>query len=234
LTIDAWLESIRLFLDNQACDSWASEFLRCMHLLGVADARPCTNVAQVLALDITEESVRRAGEEGVRDWWRHAGGDHPDPRTAPGEDVWCSTYRQWVQGGAETPTPHLKSFLSFKDKRTLVRLRVSSYPLRVCTGRNEGSGAANATADGRLGTRRIPRDQRTCRVCDNTRVIEDLKHFLLECPHYGYIRRRHSTVFENRITPAAVLGQPDQVKLAQAVRDMLYARGVKLGIPWRP
>jgi hypothetical protein len=233
LTIDAWLESIGLFLDNPVGDSWASEFLRCMHMLGVADARQCTSVTQVLALDITEESVRRAGEEGVRDWWQHAGGDHPDPRTVPGHDVWYSTYRQWVQGGAETPTPHLKSFLEYyKDKRTLARLRVSSFPLRVCTGRNEGSGEVNE--DGSRGTRRIPRDQRTCKVCGNTHAVEDLKHFLLECPHYAQIRSRWSNVFGNHTTPSAVLGQANQAKLARAVCDMLYERGRKLGIPWRP
>ena len=230
LTVDAFSESVRLFVEDPACGCWAAEFLRCMRMLGVADATPCTSVAEVLALDITEESVRSAGVAAVNGWWVNAGCEWVNPRTASGDRVWASTYRRWVQGAPDAVTPHLKAFLTYKDRRTLMRLRVGSYPLRVCTGRNEGSGAANATGDGRPGTRCIPRTQRTCKVCG---TVEDLKHFLLECPAYAAVKGEWAAVFEGRNSTAMVFMQ-DQPRLCRALRAMLQHRAEVLGLPWQP
>lgn len=114
-----------------------------------------------------------------------------------------------------------------------MRLRVCSHPLRVCTGRNEGSGAANATTDGRLGTRRIDRRLRTCRVCGSN-TVEDLKHLLVECPAYAAVKSEWPHVFEGRTSSAAMFGQQGQAELARALIAMLYHRADVLGIPWRP
>ena len=198
-----------------------------MHALGViVDPRACTSVAEVLGLALTEQSVVARGAALVESWWQQHGASHADPRTASEGDVCCSTYRQWVQGGAVPPkgAPHLKSHLLPLQRLALVRLRVGSYPLRIATGRNEGDGSANALPGRALGTRRIHRSLRTCRVCGVAGAVEDMQHFLLECPFYARVRQSWGAAFGQQATTASVLGQRDQCKLAATISQMLQQR----------
>jgi len=232
LTVAAFAESVQAFLDDPSQGGWAADFLRCMQWLGVVDdPSACTTLRQVLDLNITELAVKSAGEALTASWWAQHGALHADPRTAASEHVWHSTYCQWVLGAPQPgPAPHMKSFLSYKAKLALVRLRVGGYPLRIATGRNEGSGAANAQDGRALGPRGIPRAARICRLCQ-AGCVEDLQHFLVECPGYAATRQRWHCVFAGRGSTASVLNQDGQHRVAAAVCDMLSLRSdLLLGI----
>jgi hypothetical protein len=225
ISVKAFEQSIKLFLADPLGGSWAAEFLCCMHHLGVADPYGCLTVRDVLDLSITEQRVVDACNALIESWWLKAGAEHVDPRSASSDAVYCSTYRQWVRGPeAVRSAPHLKSFLTFRLKQSLIRFRVGGFPLRIATGRNEGSGRANASGGRQLGPRGIPRGSRTCHVCKSTEAVEDIKHFLLECPVYQSLRSKWSCVFEGHSDPASLLGQNDQYKLAAALHDLLQLR----------
>ncbi len=85
----------------------------------------------------------------------------------------------------------------------LLQLRLSSYPLRIATGKNEGSGVRNAAPGQgqRLGPRGIPREERTCSVCSRG-LVEDLQHFLVDCTGYTAEKARFPSLF----TPARRTG----------------------------
>ncbi len=70
--------------------------------------------------------------------------------------------------------------------------------MRIATGRNEGSGGVrNAVPGERLGPRGIAREDRTCWVCGQG-TVEDLQHFLLECPDYHDVKQPLSQCLHRR------------------------------------
>jgi hypothetical protein len=73
--------------------------------------------------------------------------------------------------------------MRFALRRILLRFRLSSHDLRIQTGRHHGT----------------PRAQRLCEVHTHTHAtmvaVEDLAHFLLECPSYAYIRTQYLDIF---------------------------------------
>ena len=70
----------------------------------------------------------------------------------------------------------------------------------------------------------IARQPRTCRVCGVAWVVEDMQHFLLECPSYARVRQSWVEVFGQQATTTSVLGQRDQCRLAATVSRMLQQR----------
>jgi hypothetical protein len=68
--------------------------------------------------------------------------------------------------------------------------------------------------------------------------VEDLKHFLLECPAYDHLRDAHSSIFcpegaSDRYADelvSQVLGCEDQESLAVVVYQMWLYRSVLLGL----
>jgi len=171
------------------------------------------------------------------------------PRSAASDALVASTYTQWVWGGVPAgPPPHCTAVLGHKAKCTLMRLRATGCPLRIATGRNEGAGGRSAqhTRGRGRGVRRggaaqrgssrgglsqapqrgrgIPREQRVCLVCHGG-MVEDLKHFLLECPAYAAIKQAHPALFAPppQSTPA-ILHHDDQHCVASAVMAMLAHR----------
>ena len=108
-----------------------------------------------------------------------------------------------------------------------MRLRTGSYPLRIATGRNE----RRAPPDGGQGQqeggsgrgRGLPRCERICRVC-HSGAVEDLRHFILECPAYTAIRQRYSVFDPLPPNPHLVMSHPDQVAVASAVQAMVRHR----------
>jgi len=140
------------------------------------------------------------------------------------EPHYCSTYCQWVQLVLGSPAPHLKQFLLHHHKLALIRLRTGGYPLRIATGRNEGSGSTNVRQGHRHGHRYLERSNRTCLICRAPGVVEDLKHFLLECPAYAQLRQTYHAVFAGHTATATLLQQPDQCTLATAIYDMVQHR----------
>ena len=225
LVIAAFKANIQLYLDDRDCECWAGELLRVMlhEALGViVDPATCASVDDVLGLGLTEQAAVARGVALIESWWQQHGASHADPRSSS-EDVCCSTYRQRVQGGVVNPKgpPHLKSHLLPLQRQALIRLRVGSYPLRIATGRNKGDGSVNAQPGQALGSRRIARSMRTCRVCGTAGAVEDMQHFLLECPFYARTRQSWCSAFGQQATTASVLGQRDQGRLAATVSKML-------------
>ena len=213
LTVTVFEESIQMFVDDPTSSCWAAQFLRCMRQLGVVDDLSAySTVDGWLEADVTEAAVKVACDQMIESWWVQAGANQPDPSVAGSDDVWCSTYRQWVQG-PQPGAPHLKQFLSHSVKQSLIRLRVGCYPLRVATGRNEGADR-----------RGIPRSSRTCRVCNEPGSVEDLRHFLLQCSAYAAIRQRWHEVFGTHQCTKAVLGQRNQSGVAAAIWHMVQHR----------
>ena len=227
LSASAFKQNIELYLRARTCDGWAAQVLRCMALLGVitpAQLAACRTVQDVLRLDITPRTVVSRFDALIVEWWHNAGARHADPRTASKNDVCLSTYCQWVQLLLGSPAPHLKQFLLHHHKQTLIRLRTGGYPLRIATGRNEGSGSANVQPGHTHGHRCLDRSHRTCLICNAPGCVEDLKHFLLECPAYAQLRLSYHAVFAGHATTATLLQQPDQCTLAAAVYDMVEYR----------
>jgi hypothetical protein len=134
------------------------------------------------------------------------------------------TYCQWVQLVLGSPALHLKQFLLHHHKLALICLRTGGYPLRIATGRNEGSGSTNVRQGHRHGHRYLERSNRTCLICSAPGVVEDLQHFLLKCPAYAQLRQTYHAVFAGHTATATLLQQPDQCTLASAIYDMVQHR----------
>jgi len=222
---EAVTASIELWLQHREERSWVGDFLACLEAIGVLSTEQmsaCGTVQCVWALPITEAGIQGKAVAHFAKVWANSAGD---PRTAPSEAVVAATYVRWVRGGVPSgPAPHFTALLGYKAKATLLRLRVSSYPLRIATGRNEGSGARNAGPDGRLGPRGIPRAERMCRCC-TADIVEDLKHFLLECPAYTAVKQQFAPLFaQQHSTVASILGHNQQAKVAAAISAMLTHR----------
>ena len=65
----------------------------------------------------------------------------------------------------------------------LTKLRISAHQLYVETGRY-----CNPS---------IPRENRFCFHCKN--IVEDEKHFLLDCPLYKHVRKKYSKLLDTNI-----------------------------------
>ena len=98
--------------------------------------------------------------------------------------------------GTCTVPKHLKLCVSFVVLQCLARLRLGWHMLQVRSDRIKKARA------------RLPRSQRLCRLCSTEgaffhaqRVgvgcVEDVQHFLLECPAYQHLRAKHPCVFGN-------------------------------------
>jgi hypothetical protein len=140
----------------------------------------------------------------VRRWFvdGHWEGLHPDPRTAPPTGVVKCTYLRWVVGDGREPgegAPHLNVRMPFELRSTLVRLRVGTHRLRVETGRHAG----------------LARARRTCTNCAFG-AVDDLLHFLCECPAFDELRALHPA-FAGAPEPAAILHHQDQLGLARVL-----------------
>ena len=222
---EAVTANIDLYLRHREARCWVADFLGCLVHCGVLRAeqvQACSTAQQVWGLPVDEGGIRtRAGALFAGIWAEAA----VDPRTAASDAVVASTYVRWVRGGPPTgPAPHFTALLGHKAKAVLLRLRVGSFPLRIATGRNEGSGVRNAAPGERLGPRGIAREYRTCQVCGQG-TVEDLQHFLLECPAYEDVKQQFVPVFAPpHTTVAAILCHQPQARLSAAICSMLDQR----------
>jgi len=215
-------DSTQLWLCNRRTRCWAGDFLACMQEAGVVSAErlgACTMVQQVWALGITRRSVVTAlAAMSAREWASLS----VDPRTTPATDPphtsehndssradtgrVARTYACWVHAGA-VGAPHLGIPLPTHVHQNLIRLRVTSAPLRVMTGTFEGANHCG-----------IPRAQRVCKMCACScpycsalpPPVEDLKHLLFECPAYGGIRARWPRVLPQVLGPSLPTEAPTE------------------------
>lgn len=190
LAYNVWLSDIDLVLDG-CTDCWTARMLQVLgelamlpHDFTIATA---THV-QILNLRFDEGEVRHKLHTLVRDRWTSI--TSSDPRTANSLGVHMCTYAAWVQD-VQAPSPHLTCFTSFKMLQCLCKYRIGWHQLRVQTDHS------------------IPRHTRLCKLCsvpnapfchmhDSAAVfVEDLLHFLLECPAYSHIRRCYADVFHS-------------------------------------
>jgi hypothetical protein len=254
--------NIALYLQHRGGDSWTACFMRCMVACGALaeqQLHACTTVQQVWGLPIHEHSIRASLATLFDQVWDSGA---VDPRMADNTSVVAATYMHWVWGQSpQGPAPHFHTVIGWAAKRMLIRLRVGGFPLRVATGRSECRVATIAPARAarprqrqrgarsvqrRQGrgrpavspvavqrpVRGLPRHERVCKVCNTVDAVEDVRHFLLECPAYVVLRQRHPRVFDPwPSSPATVFNHPDQAAVASVIYAMLQRRAEVLSPP---
>ena len=88
-----------------------------------------------------------------------------------GMEVSSSLLLFWNLKYSYQPAPYLYKVLNKKCRNAISKLRLSSHPLLVETGRYTG----------------VPREQRKCTLCE-LNDIEDEYHFVLRCSKYQTLR----------------------------------------------
>jgi hypothetical protein len=239
----AWRSDLRLLL--RGCEEcWSYRLLSSLEWLGVLPAaswRPRTGVDEAAQLDslcalqLDPEAVSSALAARLAQPWL---GLHPDPRAAPSDGVHRCTHASWVyplnpQAGAldrSNAPPHMHLCLPFVVLRSLARLRLGWHHLAV--------------HEGRMRRPPLPRAQRLCPLCSRGEArpgwgglararagaaacVEDLRHFVLECPAYDHLRARWAGVFGPapwRLAVHSVFCADAQSAVAAALHAMLECR----------
>lgn len=243
----AWLEDVKLALAG-CRDCWAYHLLATMDRLGLLEAGWQQKALDwVQALRWEEADVKRAVAQVFLARWQQF--SHPDPRSAPSEGISMCTHMAWVSplnpentdfSRANAPA-HAKILGSFMMVQNYFQLRVGCAHLEVEQGRKR---------------RRLDRHQRLCQLCSSEETplavrqavlartgtsqnVEDLKHFVLECPVYDSMRSRCSalpaTLYAHLDDPdcmLAVFGHEDQTGLARTLYKMKVHRARMLNLPY--
>jgi hypothetical protein len=242
----AWIEDVKLALAG-CRDCWAYKVLDAMHTLGLLEAgwrqRP---LEWVMSQEWQQADIQRSlTRRFVARWQGHS---HPDPRAAPSGGISMCTHMAWVlqldpesaDFSRATAPAHTKVMGPFAVLRNYYQLRIGCAHLEVQQGR----------------VSRAPRESRLCRLCSGedaplavkqavlartgtSQNVEDLKHFVLECPVYDDLRARCAAL------PASLyaqLDQPDcmlqvfehenQTGLARTLYRMKTRRATMLGLPF--
>jgi hypothetical protein len=207
---------------------WAYKFLNTLTALGVLaheewqpGGEGQLQVCDILAIQLCEEDVVGRLEDKWEDRLAQAKVDALDPRSAActSAQVAYATYARYVRADnlALRPAYHLATNLSFGQVQCISRFRLGWHDLAVQQGRYT----------------RVPRQQRVCLVCeavgthgtDGPAPIEDLLHFVVECPSLQVVRDRFPALF----TPAAlswadahvhcryIMNHKDQAQVAAAL-----------------
>ena len=194
----AWVEDVKLACGGYT-DCWAFRVLTALSRLGLlqADWRQ-QPLSWVQELRWQEVEVQRALARLLLARWQ--GSAHPNPRVAPSRRVALCTHMAWVLPldparedlSRATAPPHTKVLGSFAVLRNYSQLRAGCAHLEVEQGRQG---------------RRVERHLRLCQLCSGPNAdpavrqavlartgtsdnVEDLKHFVLECPVYDALRAR--------------------------------------------
>jgi Reverse transcriptase (RNA-dependent DNA polymerase) len=198
----AWVGDIELVLEGcRVC--WTYKLLHTMSVLGVIDrssvfdhsGRVLLDRQGIMGLQLPPASIKVALQRTMDMRW--AGLVQQNPRTSPSVGIEMCTHAAWVLGNGEGGvcrgrSKHLKLCVSFVVLQCLARLRLGLHGLQIRLGR--------------ISHNRVPRVDRLCRLCSAVGApflgqrlggacVEDLKHFVLECPAYGHIRSRYTDVF---------------------------------------
>jgi hypothetical protein len=243
----AWVEDVKLALDGCVV-CWSSNLLRTLCSMGLlAPGWRQQPLDVLLDLQWEEATVQHALNALFVSRWQ--GQFHDDPRVAPSKGVAMCTYAKWVYPAdptidhynrASAPV-HTRLCLPFARLRNLAQLRIGCAHLEVEQGRKRRP--------------KIPRQARLCQLCsgvDATHArrsavlartgtnmnVEDLKHFLLECPVYDDLRAacpaftaETQALLSAPGSVVAVMGHPDQAALANTLYYMKTRRAVLLGLP---
>ena len=119
------------------------------------------------------KDVKTAAEEFFDRVWMQL---HPNPRTAPMQEVLLSTYRFWVDCDQQE-AKHLNLCMPHQHRIILLRFKLGGHNLQIEKGRFQ----------------RQKRHERLCQCCLLGQV-EDVKHFLLECQAFQGIRQEFACI----------------------------------------
>jgi hypothetical protein len=232
----AWVADIELML--LGCrECWTYKLLHTMSHLGVIDGqsmfdetgRVILGKEGIMLLQLPPKSIKAALQRTIDKRWTDV--VQPDPRMAPSVGIEMCTHAAWVLGtivdgrGPHSCSKHLKLCVSFVVLQCLARLRLGLHGLEIRLGRMKRDV--------------VPRPERLCRLCSTVGApfygqrqgeagVEDVKHFVLECPAYGHIRSRYSDVFgvapDVCMDMLAIFDTDHQDQLAHAVYTMTKFR----------
>jgi exonuclease III len=212
---------IQLMLSrNRSC--WSYFFLSTMHALQLMTSPQGLTMEELLSLRFDEKKVSALLEAKFYEYL------HPPssrcPRSCASEHVKGQTYSRWLGMKIDKAAPHVSCFIPREIRILLIRLRLDCSDLAVTQGRYNGT----------------DRKSRLCRVhrfrntaCGTHDCVEDLRHFILECPAYTAIRA--SPYFRPLFEPLQAVGCPSdqlclffntprQYLLAMCVSRMLCLR----------
>ncbi len=242
----AWLEDVKLALAGcSAC--WSSMLLNALSSLQLLDRDWRTqDLDWVLGQQWKESAIQEALATLFHHRWR--GPFDADPRVAPSLSVSMCQHSRWVYpvdpsvdfyNRANAPK-HTKLCLPFVRLRNYAQLRIGYAHLGVEQGRKRRP--------------MTPREQRLCKLCcgedallsrrqlvvartgqaDN---VEDLKHFVLECPVYDDLRAAcvafPSDVYSRLHDPGCmveIFNHRDQAALVNTLYHMKVRRAELLGL----
>jgi hypothetical protein len=123
-------------------------------------------------------------------------GLHPDPRTAPSENVTLCTYHSYFatdipeDGGVWSCAPCIAaSNIPYHQLISLINMRTNSLTMR------------NLNIERMRHLRpRVPRAHRLCPWCRAPGTVQDELHCILECPHVAHIRLQYPLLFNSEVT----------------------------------
>jgi hypothetical protein len=225
-------------------DCWSYKLLNTLTLLGIVDRskwdrsqNAALTAEAVLSIVLCEKQVKQrlralfdgdldalaADEALIRRGPRHPG--------CNSGQVMLVTYLSYVRARDLSRKPqHLKCRrLSFAEVQTLCRYRLGWHDLQVQRGRYGGTA----------------REHRVCKVCLRpeqaaqplTGPVEDLVHFLLECPSLQHVRDRYPQLFlphcisdtDAAVHARYVLNHANQKQVAEVLQALRAAREEVLG-----
>jgi hypothetical protein len=223
------------------------KLLHTLSLLGVLSrtawdrrANSIIDRQRIMQLQLDPKSIKLALLGRMASRWASL---HADPRTAPSEGLEMCTHAAWVlkfHADICVVPKHLKLCVSFAVLQCLARLRLGWHHLQIRSDKIKRPAL------------RLPRNERLCRLCSveggtfhahhtGQACVEDVRHFLLECPAYQHLRVKYACVFGNaqnsdeaqsehsRVLSVFDCDQQDQ--LAHVVYSMTVFRSHCLSLP---
>jgi hypothetical protein len=247
MACSAWVEDVKLARAGCAT-CWSSHLLHTMCTLNLLDRgwrqQP---LDWLLGRSWEEATVQQTLDALFKARWQ--GPFHDDPRAAPTRGVTMCQHAVWVYPvdpaidfySRATAPAHTHLCLPFIRLRNLAQLRMGCAHLEV--------------EQGRKCRPKVPRHDRLCKLCSGedatlarrlaafsrtgtSRNVEDLKHFLLECPVYDDLRAACPAFPANWYSSlpdpgcvALVMRHEDQAALANTLYHMKVRRAELLGLP---
>ena len=239
----AFLSDLQLMIERKCKTCWSYLFLSAMHQLGLSPSPGSfTGIEACLDLSFAEPDVMAQLALRAQQFLSPGSGQAGVPRCprlCPSQCVTGFTYRFWIGMKDDTRAPHLCHFIPRGHWQLLVRMRLSCLSLQVELGKRT----------------RTPRAQRFCEVHSifaharpnfHHDCVEDIRHFILDCPAYEAIRQcpRYACIFlfpRDVTTSSArlrhVFGYEDQRLLAEclhemwSVRTLITSKSVQWGTP---
>jgi len=229
-----WKCDVQLALSHNYKQCWSFHFLTALEKLDMCPRISDMTLQQALDLRVSIPTlITKLYKLSSGFLHPSALGDMRCPRSCPTPHVTAVTYRYWVgmTDRLRNGAPHVRCFINASHRFSLTRLRLGCSDLRIVQGRRRGLSRAN----------------RTCQVHSSFdphhSEIEDIRHFLLECPAYEglrlhpYFKDLFSCVFSRPLSNVPlttsqmirnILMHHDQSRLAMCIHRMFMLRSLIL------